>query len=331
MKFKEVVGLDISKLTIDVAIHTSKSHFVIKNKPRGFKALINRVFKLCDCDCEKIVFVLEHTGMYSHQISLFFSQNNIPFVIVPGLEIKRSLGISRGKNDKIDAQKIARYAYIRRDELQLHKVPQENLLSLKRLLGLRDKMVKQRAGYKVSLKEAKSVYKRKENEVLFKTQEQLIHHLSKQIKAVETQMMNIINNDLKLLQMFKLITSIKGIGQQTALYMIVYTNAFTKFKNARKFASYCGVAPFPNQSGSSLKGKTKISNLAFKKLKSLLDLCAWSAIQFDPELKFYYHRRVNEGKNKRCTLNVIRFKLITRMFAVINRKTPFVDTFKFAA
>lgn len=331
MKFKEVVGLDISKLTIDVAIHSSKVHFVIQNKVRGFKSLIIKVSKHLTCPMDQIVFVLEHTGLYSHQISLFFSQNNIPFVIVPGLEIKRSLGITRGKSDKADAAKIALYAYRRLDELELYKMPNDNLLSLKKLLGLRDKMVKQRAGYKCSLNEAKRVYKRKDNEVLFKSQESLIHNLSKQISSVETELMKMVKQDPEIQQMFILLTSIKGVGQQTALYMIVYTNAFTKFKNSRKFASYSGIAPFPNQSGSSLSGRTKISNLANKKIKSLLDLCARSAIQYNSEIKMYYHRRVSMGKNKRSTINIIRNKLVERMFAVIKRKTPYVDIFKFAA
>lgn len=331
MNFKEVIGLDISKLTIDVVIHSNKDHFVIQNKIRGFKSLIKKVNKLSSHLPNEMVFVLEHTGLYSHLISVFFSQNNIPFVLVPGLEIKRSLGISRGKDDKTDAAKIALYAYRRLNELKLHEMPAENLLILKRLLGARDLMVKHRTAYKASLKEEKSVYKRKDNEALFKAKETLIRELSKQIKAIEKQMMEIIKANQNLTKMYNLLNSIKGIGTQTAIYMIVYTNAFTKFKNARKFAAYCGIAPFPNRSGSSLNGRTKLSNLAFKKIKSLLDLCARSAIQFNPELRIYYQRRVNEGKNKRSTLNIIRNKLLSRMFAVIKRKTPYVDVFKFAA
>ncbi len=87
--------------------------------------------------------------------------------------------------------------------------------------------------------------------------------------------------------------------------MIAFTHAFTKFKTWRQFASYAGTAPFPNTSGTSIRGKTKVSNLANKKLKSLFDLCAKVAIQYNQEMKFYYHKRVNEGKNKMSTINIL--------------------------
>ncbi len=119
-------------------------------------------------------------------------------------------------------------------------------------------------------------------------------------------MASIIKEDDKLNEIYDLIVTVKGVGPQTALFLIVYTNAFTKFKNARKFASYCGIAPFPNSSGTSIRGRTKVSHLANKRIKSLLDLCAKSSIQFNPEMKRYYDKRVEKGKNKMSTINIIR-------------------------
>ncbi len=104
-----------------------------------------------------------------------------------------------------------------------------------------------------------------------------------------------------------------------------------KFKDARKFASFCGIAPFPNSSGTSIRGRTKVSHLANKKIKSLLDLCAKSAIQSNPEMKSYYHKRIEQGKNKMSTINIIRNKIVYRVFAVVKRQTPYVNTMKFAA
>ncbi|MCK5705403.1 MAG: IS110 family transposase, partial [Cyclobacteriaceae bacterium] len=92
--------------------------------------------------------------------------------------------------------------------------------------------------------------------------------------------------------------------------------------------SYCGIAPFPNTSGTSIRGKTKVSNLANKKIKSLFDLCAKSAIQHNPEMKAYYNRRLEEGKNKMSTINIVRNKLLSRIFAVVNRQTPYVDGYE---
>lgn len=141
----------------------------------------------------------------------------------------------------------------------------------------------------------------------------------------------IIDNNIELKKTYELVTSVKGIGTQTALTIIVFTDCFNKFDNWRKFASYCGIAPFPYQSGSSIKGKTKVSHLANKKLKAIINMCAISAIQHSPEMKIYYQKRVLEGKSKMSTINIIRNKLIARVFAVVKRQTPYLDIMKFAA
>lgn len=331
MKIKETVGIDISKLTFDARVHTTQVFKSFSNDTRGYQKLISWAYKNTSFSKENIIFVFEHTGLYSHQLAVYLTSQGIPFLMVPGLEIKRSLGMARGKDDKKDATKIAQYAYRLRDEIVPSQLASEEIMSLKRLLSLRERLVKQKAGFKASLKEQKRVLLKKENEVLLSTQEKMIKYLSKQISIVEKQMNEIIKENQSMSRNFKLLTSIKGVGPQTALFMIAYTNNFTKFKEWRKFASYCGIAPFPNESGTSIRGRTKVSNLANKKIKSLLDLCAKSSIQYNPEMKQYYERRIESGKNKMSTINIIRNKLVSRMFAVIARNEPYVDLMKYAA
>ncbi|QVY64576.1 IS110 family transposase [Polaribacter sp. Q13] len=331
MKIKQTIGIDISKLTFDVRIHSNQCYQAFENNLKGFKALIKWVEKNNSISKEHTLFVLEHTGIYSEEIASFFDVNNFYFALIPGLEIKKSLGISRGKDDKVDATKIALYGYRLRDEIKPYKLPSKNIHQLKRLLTLRERLVKQNAGYKATLKEQKRVYTRKENQLLLETQEKMIKYFTKQIKSVEAEMNKIIKASEQLKKQYKLIVSIKGIGNQTALFMIVTTNGFTKFASWRKFASYCGIAPFPNTSGTSIRGRTKVSNLANKKLKSLFDMCAKSAIQHNPEMKLFYNRRVEQGKNKMSTINIIRNKLLSRIFAAIKRQTPYVNVLKYAA
>lgn len=331
MKIKQTIGIDISKLTFDVRIHSNQCYQVFENNSKGFKALIKWVEKNNPISKEQTLFVLEHTGIYSEEIASFFDINNFYFALIPGLEIKKSLGISRGKDDKVDATKIALYGYRLRDEIKPYKLPSKNIHQLKRLLTLRERLVKQNAGYKATLKEQKRIYTRKDNQLLFETQEKMIKYFTKQIKNVEAEMNEIIKASEQLKKQYKLIVSIKGVGNQTALFMIVTTNGFTKFASWRKFASYCGIAPFPNTSGTSIRGRTKVSNLANKKLKSLFDMCAKSAIQNNPEMKIFYNRRVEQGKNKMSTINIIRNKLLSRIFATIKRQTPYVDVLKYAA
>jgi len=331
MKIKQTIGIDISKLTFDVRMHSNQFYRVFDNTTKGFKELMKWINKNNPIPKENTLFVLEHTGIYSEEISLFFSENDIPFSLVPGLEVKKSLGISRGKNDKVDATKIALYAHRLRDEIKLSKIPSNEINQIKRLLTLRERLVKQRAGHKSTLKEQKRIYQKKENKLLLETQEKIIKYLTKQIKNIELEMKQIIKEKQELNQLYNLIVSVKGIGNQTALFIITTTNGFTKFESWRKYASYCGIAPFPNTSGTSIRGRTKVSNLANKKLKSLFDLCAKSAIQNNPEMKIYYHKRLEQGKNKMSTINIIRCKLMARVFAAVKRQTPYVNTLNFIA
>ena len=95
-------------------------------------------------------------------------------------------------------------------------------------------------------------------------------------------------------------------------------------------APYAGIAPFEKQSGTSLNTKSRVSHYANKKMKVLLNLAASSAIQADPELKTYYNRRIENGKSKMSTLNIVRNKIVHRIFAVVKRGTPFVPLYKHA-
>lgn len=332
MKFREFIGIDVSKSSIDVFVRMRRVHAKFSNNETGFKEMIKWIGgEDNDYVSQEVLFVFEHTGLYSLPLSLFLEDNQFKFTIVPGLELKRSLGISRGKNDKIDAVKIAEYAFEKKEKLKLFQMPSKNLLSLKRLVNYRERLVKERAAFKGRYKEYQIFLDEKENTILLESHLKVIACLDEQIKMVEQEMDKLIKEDEKLAQQFKLINSIKCVGPQTALLIIVLTNGFTLFDNKwRNFASYAGIAPFTNESGT-FKGKTKVSHLANKRIKSLLNCCATSAIQFNPEMKMYYQRRTAEGKNNMSTLNIVRNKLLSRIFAVVQRQTPYVDTLKYAA
>lgn len=326
MKFKETIGIDVGKLNFEVRIHGNQKSKEFPNTKSGITAMTKWVERNISCIKNELLFAFEHTGLYSQPLSLYLSENEYSYIMVPGLEIKRSLGITRGKTDKIDAKKIALYAYRRKDEITPYTLETKEIVEIKRLLSLREKLVSQRAGYKVTLGEYKIFISRKDNEILFTVHEKMIKELTKQIEKLESNLDGIVRSNDKLKKQFDLIQSIKGVGPQTALFIIAFTDGFLRFDSWRKFASYCGIAPFPNSSGISIRGKTKVSHLANKKIKSLLDMCAKSAIQSNPEMKLFYKRRISLGKSKMSTINIIRNKLLSRIFAVVNRETPYVNT-----
>lgn len=331
MEIKEVIGIDASKSTLDCCIHDCGAEEVFDNTSQAIADMVDWSLGTSGAGKERLLFVFEHTGLYTHRLIQYLGGNDYLFHVVPGLEIKRSLGIARGKDDKADAKRIALYGYRIREEVKPYQKPSAPLASLKRLMSMRRKLVAQRAGHIAALGEQQRVLDKEDGQVLFHVQREVIKVLDREIETLEKELDTIMERDQKLMGLYRLLTSIKGTGKVTARFLIVYTNGFTAFATWRKFASYCGIAPFPNRSGTSIRGRTKVSHLANKEGKTLLNLCASSAIQCNPEMKAYYQRRVEQGKNKMSTLNIIRNKLLARAFAVVNRGTPYVDTMKYAA
>ena len=143
-------------------------------------------------------------------------------------------------------------------------------------------------------------------------------------------MLTIIQKDPALNRNYELLTGITGIGLVNAINTIIYTGNFEAFDNARQYACFVGVAPFPNESGTSVKGKTKVSHLGNKHLKADLTQGARSAAYWDPEIKLYCQRKIGQGKSYGSVINAVKFKLIQRMFAVVGRGTPFVKMATFS-
>lgn len=325
MVFKNAIGIDVSRDTLDAHDYKSGKSIVFTNTQTGFEQMQEWAAR-----SGQTIFCFEHTGMYSLPLAIFLTEANMPFLLVPGLEIKRSLGLTRGKSDKIDARHLARYAYRRRDEISPTTLPSVPIRKLKSLLNLRAKMVKQKAGYQATLREWRQFAGLAKKDILVATSNRLMEELKKQIKKVEKEIQEIINNDKELGRLFKLVTSVKGVGLVLGSSFLVYTNCFTAFASWRKFASYSGIAPFEYQSGTSIKAPRRIHHFANKGLKALLSNAACTSIQFNPEMKVYYQKRLLEGKSKMSTINIIRNKIVSRVFAAVRRGTPYVQTFAYA-
>ena len=255
---------------------------------------------------------------------------NLDLWVVPAIEIKRSKGISRGKNDKTDAKDISYYSLRNIDKLSLFTLAELDILKLKMLYTEREKALKSLLIMQTSKENVDFVNKEIFTQIS-KINKSLVCAIKKSIKMIEDKIKQIIRSNEDLQKQVTLIKSVPGIGNQTSLYFIIATKGFTAFQNWRKFACYSGVAPFEYSSGSSIKGRTKVNHLADKKMKSLLQMCAMTSMKYDVQLKEYYHKKKTEGKHSMLILNNIRCKLISRVFAVINRQTPYINTYKFVS
>lgn len=322
MKVPYIIGADLSKKTIDFVSHSFQTHIQLSNGSKGFQGLIVWMTKQ-KLNTSDVVIVMEHTGLYSCMFEAFLHRSSIAFAKVSGLAIKRSMGLVRGKNDKIDAKRIAQYGFEKQNLLRIEPAPSEKLKELKLLYSTRAKLVSQRAGLKATIQEYRNVLELKKSDLALSSQLRIIKTLDLEIKRLDDAIKAIIETDEKINNNYRLQQSIKGVGNVLALAMIIKTGNFTRFANSRKFASFCGIAPFEHRSGTSIHGRTKVSHLADKSIKTLLDLSAKSAIQYDKELREYYLKRIAAGKPKMSTINIVRNKILYRIFAVINRQTPY--------
>lgn len=332
MKEKKIfIGIDVSKLTLDVFIHGVSDYFKVENSSQGFVKLLERTIQSTNSRKQELFFCFENTGKYSKLLSVFFHTQGLTFAMVPALQIKKSIGITRGKNDKVDAQRIAIYAYEKRESIKPTVLPGEKIEELKSLLSLREKLIRHRTAYKNGLTDLNDCFREGENDLIKEVQLQMIDTLNEQIEKIEKQLFVIIQEDVYMLKNYKLLLSVRGIGKMLGFYMIAYTANFQQFSDARAFACYVGIAPFDNSSGKTFK-PSRVNSFANKQIKALLNMASMSVIQHRGEFQQYYAKRITEkGKNKMSTLNIIRNKIVFRVFAVIKRETPYVDLYKFVA
>lgn len=323
MQKKFIIGTDISKSTIDIHCFGKPDCLTISNSISGFKALLKWMNKQVSRNWNDVIIVMEYTGIYTYNFENFLHDNQVDYVKRSALDIKRSVGIKRGKTDKADAMMISKYGWQRKEELKPMQPISRAQLDLQQLMSYRDKLSADKASYQSRLKELKGQMGEKLNIRIVQSTENMLSVLKEELKQTETSIKELINENEELKNNYELVKSVKGIGFVTAVHILITTENFKRF-DARKFACYCGVAPFKNESGTSIRGKTKTSYLANRKIKSLLTMAAISAVVHDPELKEKYEQKLKEGKAKMVALNIIRFKLIERIFSVIKRQSPYI-------
>ncbi len=186
---------------------------------------------------------MEHTGIYSTHLLSVLIQQELAIWLEHPLQIKLSLGLQRGKNDQIDARRIAQYAYKNRESVRLWTPARTLISQLQRLTALRDRLLASKNSLEVSLTEEKQFTDKATYQLLAKHSRRSLEALQKDLKAVEKQIQTLIDSDEQLKQLFAQLTSLPGIGPVTASELIIITNEFKDFASAKKLACYAGVAP----------------------------------------------------------------------------------------
>jgi transposase len=313
---RQIYGIDLSQEKFDVNFLNSNSKpksFIVKNNLKGITDFLENV-------PQDAVLCAEHTGVYGELLMFIASCMNIPLSLSTGYEIRHSLGLLKGKSDKVDAQRIREYGERFYDKLKFVKYAAEDLKELKELYTLRAQLVKER---KMLLTHENGKKHLPYNSITaHKIVTNIFESLNRSVSEVEHEINVIIMSKPDLKDNYKLVTSIKGIGQVTACNLIIKTGNFKEIDTAKKAASYAGVCPFPNESGKMVK-KSKVSHMADKELKTLLYLCSVVAISQNPEYKLYYLRKKQEGKPYFLIMNNVANKLLRTIYSIINSRKEY--------
>jgi len=213
MKYNTFIGVDVSKLTIDAHLHVINAAKTFSNNEKGFASLLSWVKKHGKVsELTKTIVCFEHTGMYSIKLAIYLNEANVSFAMLPALQIKQSIGTRRGKNDQVDAQRIAEYAWLHRETLQATVLPGRGILRLQSLLTLRNRLVNDRGGFEATWKEQNKTLDGKEHKGMFQIYKSLVQNLTVQIKKLESQIKAVIDSDEKIKVNYQLLTSIKYVG-----------------------------------------------------------------------------------------------------------------------
>jgi len=312
MQNQTIVGIDVSSATLDICIMDDMgcNSFVISNDVQSIGMFFAN-YK------QALIIGMENTGRYNWALYQVLKGMAHSVFVIPPLHLKKSMGLIRGKNDKIDAVRIAIFTKKNHAELLQWKSPGNAVQKISVLLTERNSRIKS----KKQLLTQRYDYARMEHLDIDKELEMLnrqqLELLEKQIAIIEERIEAVINSDEQMQTQAKLMRSVPGVGKVLCWLMLTKTENFTAITEPRKMACYSGVVPFANQSGTSIRGKDRVSSYADKAIKTTLHMAAMSAIRLKNDLRVYYLRKVAEGKNKMSVLNAVRNKIIHRIFAVI--------------
>lgn len=317
--YRFFVGVDVSKATLDFCLRSPSGtalSFQVANSKAGHAKAMRALSREPGFEPSACLLCMEHTGIYALPVAAGFRDAGYCVWMENASRIRQGAGeIIRGKDDKVDAARIAEYAFRFSDRAAPWVPPRPELVQLRELQQAREQLKKAAHLLKVGNGERRAVLGGKGAHD--RGMEAVLARIRKEIAAVEKKIRELIRSDEQLRKLHGLITSVGGVADVTATAILVATDGFTRFLTARKLACHAGCAPFPHRSGSSIRGKSRVSHRADKNLKSLLNMCALAAVTMEGDLKEYYLRKTGEGKHKLVVINAVRGKLIHRIYACV--------------
>ncbi|WP_179020535.1 IS110 family transposase [Winogradskyella forsetii] len=309
-------GIDISYLVFDVTDSDGNYH-QFKNKLSGFKKFAKLLSSNSHC-------VMEATGYYHYQLAYYLLENGINVSVENPLSVKRfiQMRLSKIKTDKSDSKLICDYA--QEVDLKLWKGNSKEVQECLQIVRTLSVYTKQRTMIKNKL-HGESVLGEPSKAVL-RSLKRSLKQLDKEMKTLEAKLLVLVKETHQ--DLFTRIKTIPGIGRKTAITLIVLTGVFERFSSASELCSYAGLTPVIRQSGSSVKGRPRISKMGNQKLRNLLFMCSFTACKYNKACRDLYERIVAKGKSKKLALIAVCNKLLKQAFAIAKSGLIFDNEYK---
>ena len=314
-KYNEFYGVDISKDVFDV-VNTKGEHFQLSNDEIGFKKLAKSIKK------DSLV-VMEATGYYHYCLAQYLYQKGYFVSVVNPLSVKRfiQMKLSKVKTDKSDAKAICEYAVS--NEVSLYTAKDKSQAECLQLIRLIDTYLKHRTAIKNKIHGEKTLAI--PSKAVYRSLNRSLKSIEKEIKALEVRLTELVKEHQQA--QLTLLKTIPGMGVKTALMLIVMSDGFNRFESAKQLCSYAGITPTIRESGSSVRGRSRISKMGNKKLRNLLFMCSFSACKHNKGCKDIYERIISKGKSKKLALIAVSNKLLKQAFAIAKSGLPYDENF----
>ena len=314
-KYNEIFGVDISKDVFDI-MNSKGDYDQFSNDLNGFKKFTKKLTK-------QTLVVMEATGYYHYCLAQYLYQQGYLVSVVNPLSVKRfiQMKLSKIKTDKSDAKAICEYGQF--NQVPLYTAKDESQAECLQLIRLIDIYLKQSTAIKNKLHGETTLGI--PSKVVYRSLNRSLKSIKKEISLLEDRLNDLVKDYQQ--KQLTLLKSIPGMGTKTAIMLIVMTDGFNKFENSKQLCSYAGITPTIRHSGSSVRGKSRISKMGNQKMRNLLFLCSFSACKYNKGCRAIYERIVSKGKSKKLALIAVSNKLLKQAFAIAKSGLPYDDNF----
>jgi transposase len=330
---RQNVGVDVDSAELKISFQVLQEDLTtkvidsgtFKNTPAGFKALMKRINRKRIADLP-LHFTMEVTGVYHENFAYFLIENDnvIVHIELPNktAAYKKSLNL-KSKTDVIDAAMLGQLGAERTLEkwspgsAQMRKIKK---LSRERLRILKEKTMvcNQLHAETSSFDASKSSIKRYKQRITF---------LDKQVAQIEKELEQMVTKDKELEQKIENVCTIKGVAFITVIGIVAETDGFALFKNRNQLVSYAGYDVVERESGTSIKGKTKISKKGNSYIRQIMYMPSMSAVRHDEHHKTYYKRIVQKRGIKMKASVAIQRKLLLLIYALFTKNEPYDEKY----